>query len=147
MELATWSRLLAWDRVADLFGVSWATVVMAVEQAVAYGLARRDLSGLRVIGVDELSRKKGHVYHTNVYDMASEPAASSGRAMARARKTLERFFRDIGDEAGQTHRGGATYGHSGMKPMREFAWMLRRHEAGVSSRTSITASTTGRWRP
>lgn len=62
VELAVWSRLLAWDVVARLFGVSWATVVSAVEQAVVYGLARRDLTGLRVIGVDELSRRKGHVY-------------------------------------------------------------------------------------
>jgi hypothetical protein len=29
VELATWSRLLAWDVVAKLYGVSWATVVSA----------------------------------------------------------------------------------------------------------------------
>jgi transposase len=58
VELATWSRLLAWDVVAQLFGVSWSTVVSAVEQAVAYGLARRDLSEVRVIGIDEPSRRK-----------------------------------------------------------------------------------------
>ena len=73
VELATWSRLLAWDVVADLYGVSWSTVVSAVEQAVAYGLARRDLSEVRVIGIDELSRRKGHIYHTNVYDIGSSP--------------------------------------------------------------------------
>ncbi|MGH2658905.1 MAG: ISL3 family transposase [Actinomycetota bacterium] len=97
-ELATWSRLLAWDTVADLFGVSWATVVAAVEQAVAYGLARRDLSELRVIGVDELSRKKGHVYHTNVYDIGSSPRRLIWSGEGRSKKTLERFFRDLGDE-------------------------------------------------
>ncbi len=36
--LATWSRLLAWDVVARLFGVCWSTVRAAVEAAVAYDL-------------------------------------------------------------------------------------------------------------
>lgn len=98
VELATWSRLLAWDVVADLFGVSWSSVLGAVEQAVAYGLARRDLSDLRVIGIDELSRKKGHVYHTNVYDIGSEPRRLIWSGEGREKATLERFFRDLGDE-------------------------------------------------
>jgi transposase len=98
VDLAEWSRLLAWDQVARLYGVSWATVVTAVEQAVAYGLARRDLSGLRVIGIDELSRKKGHVYHTNVYDLGSEPRRLIWSGEGRSKATLERFFRDLGDE-------------------------------------------------
>lgn len=98
VELAEWSRLLAWDVVARLYGVSWATVVSAVEQAVAYGLARRDLSELRVIGVDELSRKKGHVYHTNVYDIGSEPRRLIWSGEGRSKATLERFFHDLGDE-------------------------------------------------
>lgn len=67
--LATWSRILAWDVVARLFGVSWSTVVKAVASAVAYGLAQREPGRLRVIGIDEISRKKGHVYHTQVYDL------------------------------------------------------------------------------
>lgn len=98
VELAEWSRLLAWGVVARLYGVSWATVVGAVEQAVAYGLARRDLSGLRVIGVDELSRKKGHVYHTNVYDIGSDPCRLIWSREGRSKATLERFFHDLGDE-------------------------------------------------
>lgn len=98
VELATWSRLLAWDTVADLFGVSWATVLSAVEQAVAYGLHRRDLSGLRVIGVDELSRRKGHVYHTNVYDIGSQPRRLIWSGEGREKKTLEGFFDDLGHE-------------------------------------------------
>ncbi len=98
VELAEWSRLLAWDVVARLYGVAWATVVAAVEQAVAYGLARRDLSGLRAIGVDELSRRKGHLYHTNVYDIASEPRRLIWSGEGREKKTLRRFFDDIGDD-------------------------------------------------
>lgn len=64
--LATWSRILAWDVVAKLFGVSWQTVVDAVDAAVAYGRTVETYRGVTHIGVDEISRKKGHVYHTNV---------------------------------------------------------------------------------
>lgn len=88
VELAEWSRLLAWDVVARLYGVSWATVVGAVEQAVAYGLARRDLSELRVIGVDELSGKKGHAYHTNVQTLPRAATTHQG-----GRRCQRRSFR------------------------------------------------------
>lgn len=101
VELATWSRLLAWDVVARLYGVSWATVRQAVEQAVAYGLARRDLSSLRVIGVDELSRRKGHVYHTNVYDIGTSPRRLLWSGEGRTKATLRRFFDDIGPARAQ----------------------------------------------
>jgi transposase len=97
VELAEWSRLLAWDQVARLYGVSWASVVAAVERALPYGLARRDLSGLRFIGVDELSRRKG-LYHTNVYDIGSLPRRLIWSGEGREKATLRRFFDDIGDE-------------------------------------------------
>ena len=41
----------------------------AVEEAVAYGPAHRDLEHLTHIGIDEISRKRGHVYVTTVYDL------------------------------------------------------------------------------
>jgi len=92
--LATWSRLLAWDVVARLYGVSWSTVVVAVNHAVDYGLERRDLSRLRYIGIDEISRKKGHVYHTNVYDLETKTLVWSKEG--RSKETLEAFFNSIG---------------------------------------------------
>jgi len=55
--------------VGKLFGVSWNTVRSAVEGAVAYGREQEDYKGVRHIGIDEISRKKGHVYHTNMYDL------------------------------------------------------------------------------
>jgi transposase len=67
--LAEWSKDLALEKVAEKFQVSWATVASAVQQAVAYGVEHRDLSGLRHLGVDELSRRKGHIYHTQIYDL------------------------------------------------------------------------------
>lgn len=47
-------------------------MVTAVGAAVDHGLARRDLSKLRCIGIDEISRKRRHVYHTNVYDLETK---------------------------------------------------------------------------
>lgn len=92
--LATWSRILAWDVVAKLYGVSWSTVVVAVNHAVDYGLERRDLSRLRYLGIDEISRKKGHVYHTNVYDLETKTLVWSKEG--RSKETLEAFFDSIG---------------------------------------------------
>ncbi len=60
VTLATWARTLPWQQVARLFRCSWGTVAAAVEEAVAYGLAHRDLDGLTHIGIDEISRKRGH---------------------------------------------------------------------------------------
>ena len=67
--LASWARILTWQQVADLFHFSWGTVAAAVDEAVRFGLDHRDLSAVTHIGVDEISRKRGHVYVTNVYDL------------------------------------------------------------------------------
>lgn len=71
ITLATWARVLTWKQVAALFHCSWSTVATAVEEAVSYGLTRRNLSEVTHIGIDEISRKRGHVYVTNVYDLNS----------------------------------------------------------------------------
>lgn len=94
--LATWSRLLSIDVVAKLFGVSWPTVGSAVQQAVAYGLDHREPSRALFIGVDEVSRKKGHVYQTVVYDLAERRLLWTGEG--RGQETLARFFAEWGPE-------------------------------------------------
>ena len=76
--LATWARTLPWQQVARLFRCSWGTVATAVEEAVASGLAQQDLADLTHIGIDEISRKRGHVYVTNVYDLARKRLVWSG---------------------------------------------------------------------
>ena len=96
VTLATWSRVLPWQQVARLFRCSWGTVAKAVEAAVAYGLAQRDVSGVIHIGIDEISRKKGHVYVTNVYDLGKRRLLWSGAG--RQEQTLEAFFAFLGPE-------------------------------------------------
>jgi len=96
VTLATWARILTWKQVAELFHCSWSTVEAAVDEAVAYGMAHRDLSTVTHIGIDEISRKRGHVYVTNVYDLKSRQLLWSGEG--RAKETLEGFFDWFGQE-------------------------------------------------
>lgn len=91
--LSTFAELMPWDQVANMFNVSWGTVNNAVKTVVEYGLEHRDLSKVRIIGIDEISRKKGHVYHTNVYDLEAKTLLWSGDG--RKKETLERFFDEM----------------------------------------------------
>jgi transposase len=94
--LATWSKILAWNVVGQIYGFHWNTVRKAVKDVVDYGLENRDLSGLLYIGVDEISRKKGHVYHTQVYDLMEKTLIWSGED--RTSETLKEFFDYLGED-------------------------------------------------
>ena len=94
--LATWAKMLSRSEVARLFGFSWGTVAASVQWVVSYGLAHRDLSGVTHIGIDEISRKRGHVYLTNVYDLETKTLLWSGEG--RSQETLESFFAWLGLE-------------------------------------------------
>ena len=94
--LATWSKLVAWNVVGQLFGFHWNTVRKAVKSVVDYGLANRDLGDLLYIGIDEISRKKGHVYHTQVYDLIEKRLLWSGED--RTSETLDAFFDYLGKD-------------------------------------------------
>lgn len=94
--LATWAKLVAWNVVGQLFGFHWNTVRKAVKNVVDYGLANRDLGNLIYIGIDEISRKRGHVYHTQVYDLVEKRLLWSGED--RTSETLEAFLDYLGQE-------------------------------------------------
>jgi transposase len=94
--LATFAKLLSWEEVARLFDVHWNTVKAAVRRAVEYGLLHRDTSGVVAIGIDEISRRKGHVYVTNVYDLVNMRLLWTGEG--RDQDVLERFFKEWGAE-------------------------------------------------
>jgi transposase len=93
--LASWAKLLAWDVVAEQFQVHWNTVASAVRQAVESGLEHRQLGNILCIGIDELSRRKGHVYVTNVYDLDKSCLIWSGEG--RSQETLKAFFQEHGE--------------------------------------------------
>ena len=94
--LATWTKMVAWEVVGHLFGFHWNTVRKAVKDVVDYGLKNRDLGDLLYIGIDEISRKKGHVYHTQIYDLIEKRLLWSGED--RTSETLNAFFDELGKE-------------------------------------------------
>lgn len=101
--LSFYCKLLPWKQVAQLFGVHWNTVAAAVRQAVDYGLAHREMGGVLYIGIDELSRRKGHVYVTNVYDLQKKRLLWSDEGRGHA--TLRAFFEEHGEALKQGVKG------------------------------------------
>jgi transposase len=69
--LASWARRLSWDEVGAIFRTSWDSVRRAVEHAVEWGLAHRDLSGVTAVGIDEVAWQRGHTYMTLLYDSSA----------------------------------------------------------------------------
>jgi transposase len=80
----------------QLLRVAWRTVGAIVARVVADGVAARDpLAGLRRIGIDEISYKKGHRYITIVVD--HDTGHLVWAAPGRDRKTLTGFFTALGE--------------------------------------------------
>jgi hypothetical protein len=128
--VATLARKLDWASVAEHFRVNWKTIAAMVEGAVLWGLAHRPWNPLHLMGLDEVSRRKGQQYLTLVYDL------ERGRVVwvvkNRDEATLQRFFAWAGPAAGAGHPGDllrhvATLpvgrpdrgppGHSGVRPL------------------------------
>ena len=91
--LSTWAKRLSWSEVASIFRTSWDSVFRAVDHAVEWGLAHRDLSKLIALGIDEIAWSHGHRYLTLVYDIGGEArrllAVAEERTEASLRSCLE----------------------------------------------------------
>ena len=96
--LTFWAKLLSWQRVAELFHVSWGTVFGAVEYGVEWGLARRRLEGIQAIGVDEVQWQRGHHYLTLVYQIEEGCKRLLYVGMDRTADSLRGFFDMAGEE-------------------------------------------------
>ena len=96
--LARWARKLSWKETAESFGTSWDTVFRSVKAIVAYGMARRNLDGIKAIGVDEVQYRKGHQYLTLVYQIDEGMRRLLFVGQERKAKTLLRFFKEFGEE-------------------------------------------------
>lgn len=94
--LAHWGKKLSWQEVARAFQTSWDKVFRSVEYVVEWGLAHRELSGIRAIGIDEVSWSRGHKYLTLVYQIDSDCTRLLWIGKDRTVKTLLRFFRFLG---------------------------------------------------
>jgi transposase len=96
--LARWASRLNWTETARAFQTSWETVFRAVEQAVEWGLAHRDLSRITAIGMDEIFWRKGHRYLTVVYQIDGICKRLLWVGEDRTTQTVLRFFRWFGKE-------------------------------------------------
>jgi transposase len=81
--------------VADLLRVAWRTVGRIVERVMSEARKATDLlAGLRRIGIDELSYRKGHKYATVVVD--HDTGRLVWMAPGRNKETVDRFFDELG---------------------------------------------------
>jgi len=67
--VAVLARELSWQGTAREYGLNWKSVATIVKRAVQYGLKHRRRPPVHWIGMDEVSRRKGQVYLTVVYDL------------------------------------------------------------------------------
>ena len=67
--VAVLARELSWQGTARHYGLNWKSVATIVKRAVEYGLRHRRRPPVHDIGIDEVSRRKGQVYLTVVYDL------------------------------------------------------------------------------
>jgi len=100
--VATLARKLDWSSVAVHFRLNWKTVASVVEAAVLWGLAHRRWRPLHVVGIDEVSRRKGQQYLTLVYDLARRRVVWIGKD--RDEGTLQRFFAWLGPRGARAIR-------------------------------------------
>jgi transposase len=83
--------------VTELMRIAWRTVGSIIERVVADGKAARDpLDGLRRIGIDEISYRRGYKFLTVVVDHDSGRLVWAG--VGKERATLESFFDLLGQE-------------------------------------------------
>jgi transposase len=94
--LAHWARKLSWQETAVAFRSTWDKVCQAVEYAVEWGLAHRDLGTIRAIGVDEIQYAKGHKYLTLVYQIEYGCTRLLWVGKERTVESFEQFFNFIG---------------------------------------------------
>jgi transposase len=95
--LASWARRPSWGEVGSIFRTSWDSVCRAVEHAVEWGLAHRDLGGVKAVGIDEVAWQRGRTYMTRLSDIG----AGSKRPLAVAEHRTEASLRSCLDGLGK----------------------------------------------
>jgi len=94
-QVAWLTQFLPKSRVVEFFHIDWATVGAILHRVVQERLVvTRPLDGLRRIGIDEVSFRKGHKYLTVVYD--HDTGRLVWAAEGRDSETLGRFFDELG---------------------------------------------------
>jgi transposase len=129
--LAMWAKRLSWLEVAVCFGTTWNPVRDAVRWVVEHGLAHRDLSDVRAVGVDEMQIGHGQTYVTLVYQI--------DRGMRRLLKSVRAYMLKESFQmlwAYETVRWATWFlrkccaraMRSRLAPIKRFARSIRKHE-------------------
>ena len=84
------AREMSWQGTARHYGLNWKSVATIVKRAVAYGLRHRKRPPVHIIGIDEVSRRKGQVYLTVVYDLRRRVLLWVGED--RTEEAVKKFF-------------------------------------------------------
>lgn len=92
--VAILARKLSGQETSRHYQLNWKTVATVVRKAVEYGLRHRKRRPLHLVGIDEVSRRKGHHYLTVVYDLERGVLVWVGED--RTTETLRKFFRVLG---------------------------------------------------
>lgn len=95
-DVVAWlAQQAAFSVISRLLRITWRSVAAIVRRVVAGELDRRRLGELYLIGVDEVSYRRGQRYLTLVADHADGAVVWAGKGRGAA--TLERFFDRLGE--------------------------------------------------
>jgi transposase len=92
--VAVMARSQSWQETARVYRLNWKSVASVVRRTVEYGLAARNHRPLHHLGIDKVSRKKGHQYLTVVYDLERRVLVWVGPD--RTEQTLQKSFTGLG---------------------------------------------------
>jgi transposase len=96
-DLVAWlAREMNKTAVSRVMRVAWVTVGEVIERVVGRNLDRQRLENLYVIGLDEVSYRKGHKYLSIVADHGSGDPVWIGEGRSQA--TVGQFFDELGPE-------------------------------------------------
>lgn len=99
--LSRWARRLSWRETARAFQTSWECVYRSVEWLVHWGLAHRQLQGVRAIGVDEIHWSKGwraDSFLTVIYQIDRQCRRLLWVGRRRSQRTLRQGLAALGTE-------------------------------------------------
>lgn len=98
--VAVLAKKLSWKEVAEHYHLNWKTVAGIIRWVVSEGLKLRKRKPLHTIGIDEVSRRKGHTYFTLFYDL--ERGELLWISMGRKEDAAELFFAWLGKRRSRT---------------------------------------------
>jgi transposase len=95
-SVARLCSVLPVQHTAEFFGLNWKTVKAIDKRHLAEALGPVDLSGVRIIAMDEFAIEKGHRYATVIVEPGSKRVLWVGRG--RSRESIRPFFELLGEE-------------------------------------------------